>query len=192
MPRRGNFLTKALGRTALRLWGWSMQGDLPNLRKAVVIVVPHTSNWDFPVGLAGMYAIGVRFSFFGKSSLFRGAAGPVMEWLGGIPVDRSAPAGVVDQIVERIDASDHLLLAMSPEGTRSQVDRWKTGFYHIALKAGVPIVPIAFDWNTRVISFGDPLMPSGDMDADIDQLTSFFKGAVGKRPEGMAVEEVAG
>ena len=179
-------MTKAMGRTMLRLGGWRIEGEIPNLPKAVVIVVPHTSNWDFLLAIAGLFAVGVRVSWFGKNTLFKSAVGPVMKWLGGVPVDRSASMGVVDQIVERFNASDKLLVGISPEGTRSRVDRWKTGFYNIALKAGVPIMPISFDWSTRVIRFGDSLMPSGDMDADISQLENFFAGAMGKRPGGMA------
>ena len=188
MPRRGNGMTKAIGRAVLRLSGWRMEGEIPNVAKAVAIVVPHTSNWDFLVAIAGLFAVGVRVSWLGKNTIFEGAGGPVMEWLGGIPIDRSASMGVVDQIVERFNTSDTLVIGLSPEGTRSRVDRWKTGFYAIASKAGVPIVPISFDWETRVIRFGDLLMPSGDMDADVAELKKFFEGAVGKRPAGMAEE----
>lgn len=191
MPRRGNALTKAMGRAILRLSGWRMEGEIPNLPKAVVIVVPHTSNWDFLLAIAGLFAVGVRVSWLGKNTIFKGVAGPVMEWLGGLPVDRSASMGVVDQIVNRFNTSDKLLIGISPEGTRSKVDRWKTGFYNIALKAAVPIAPISFDWSTRVMRFGDSLMPTGDMDSDIARLRNFFEGAVGKRPGGMAEESEA-
>ena len=188
MPRRGNALTKAMGRAGLRLGGWRMEGEIPNVAKAVAIVVPHTSNWDFLVAIAGLFAVGVRVSWLGKNTIFKGAAGPVMEWLGGVPIDRTASVGAVDQIVERFNTSETLVIGLSPEGTRSRVDRWKTGFYNIALKAGVPIAPIAFDWKTRVIHFGEPLIPCGDLEADIALLEDFFKGAVGKRPVGMAKE----
>ncbi len=191
MPRRGNAMTKAVGRAILRLTGWRMEGEIPNVAKAVVIVVPHTSNWDFLLAIAGLFAVGVRVSWFGKNTLFKSAVGPVMEWLGGIPVDRSASMGVVDQIVERFNNSDELLIGISPEGTRSRVDRWKTGFYNIALKADVPIAPISFDWPSKIIRFGEPVEPSGDMDADIEQLKTFFAGAMGKRPGGMAEESTS-
>jgi 1-acyl-sn-glycerol-3-phosphate acyltransferase len=170
----------------MRLAGWRIVGELPNLSKAVVIVVPHTSNWDFAIGVAGMYAVGVRFSFFAKDSLFGGILGPVMTWLGGIPIDRSSSKGVVDQVAARMRSADKMLLVISPEGTRSRVEQWKTGFYHIAVKADVPIVPVAFDWKERLIVFGEPMTPTGDMDADLDVLRRFFEGARGKRISGMA------
>jgi 1-acyl-sn-glycerol-3-phosphate acyltransferase len=144
-------------------------------------VVPHTSNWDFVVGVLGLFAVGIRVSWLGKHTLFKPPWGGLMRWLGGIPIDRRSSAGAVEQIVELFNSSDALLLGLSPEGTRRQVDRWRTGFYHIAHRAGCPIVPIAFDYASYTIRFGEPLMPSGDMDADMGELRAFFAGATGKK-----------
>lgn len=165
----------------LRAWGWRFEGDLPNVRKAVAIVVPHTSNWDFVVGVLGLFAVGIRVSWLGKHTLFEPPWGRVMRWLGGIPIDRRSSAGAVEQIVELFNESDALLLGLSPEGTRGHVTRWRTGFYHIAHGAGCVIVPIAFDYGSRTIRFGEPLTPSGDMEADFEMLQRFFEGVVGKR-----------
>ncbi len=165
------------------MWGWRFAGGIPNVSKAVVIVAPHTSNWDFLLGIAGVFAVGVRFSFLGKHTLFRGISGVFMRWLGGIPVDRRASSGVVDQTVDLFNNRDWLLLGLSPEGTRSRVDRWRTGFYHIANGAGVPIVPVSFDYSTRVIHFGQALMPSGDMGNDLAALKVFFVGVTGRRSD---------
>lgn len=181
LPRRGNALSRFIGRTVIRMWGWRFKGEIPDVPKAVVIVAPHTSNWDFVLGIAGLFAVGIRVTFLGKHTLFHGCSGRAMRWLGGIPVDRRASSGVVEQTVELFRQREQLLLVLSPEGTRSRVDRWRSGFYHIARGAGVPIIPVSFDYSTRVIAFGDPLIASGDMRADMETLRSFFTGVAGKR-----------
>ena len=183
LPRRGNLVSRTIGRLVIRMWGWRFTGELPDVSKAVVIVAPHTSNWDFVLGVAGMFAVGVRFSWLGKHTLFKGPAGGTMRWLGGIAVDRRSSSGVVEQIVALFHTSGNLILGMSPEGTRSHVDRWKTGFYHIAAGAGVPIVPISFDYGTRTIRFGEPLAPSGDLESDLPVLKRFYSGVAGRRPQ---------
>ncbi len=172
-----------IGRSVIRIWGWRFSGEIPSVAKGVVIVAPHTSNWDFLLGIAGVFAVGVKVAFLGKHTLFRGVSGAIMAWLGGIPVDRRASSGVVEQTVELFGTRDQLLLGLSPEGTRSRVERWRTGFYHIARGADVPILPISFDYRTRVITFGNPLMPSGNVESDIGRLKEFFAGAAGKRAE---------
>lgn len=159
-----------------------MVGEVPDLAKAVIIVAPHTSNWDFPVGVAAMLALDLKLTFLGKHTLFEGPLAPLMRGLGGIPVDRSHPgAGVVEEMAARFRAADRLLLALSPEGTRTAVDRWKTGFYRIASAAGVPIVAVALDWARREIRFGPVLTPSGDLEADLAVFREFFADARGRR-----------
>lgn len=184
LPKRGNRFSTVAGRLALALAGWGFEGQLPNRRKAVLIVAPHTSNWDFLVGVAAVFALGVRVSFLGKHTIFRRPFGPLMRWLGGIPVDRTASTGVVQQTVERFHAADELLLGLSPEGTRRKVSRWKTGFYYIALGAGVPIVPVALDYGRQTVRFGAELTPSGDLATDIRLLEAFFATASGRRSRG--------
>lgn len=163
--------------------GWTFEGELPNVSKAVVIVVPHTSNWDFVIGVLGLFAVGVRVSWLGKHTIFRPPSGWLMRWLGGIPVDRGSSRGVVEQIVARFRSSDALLLGLSPEGTRRRVERWRTGFYHIALGAGCVIAPITFDYGSSTIRFGTPLTPTGALERDLGELGRFFAGATARRPE---------
>src|SRR3972149_4845505 len=131
-------------RFLLPLVGWSVEGDLPDVPQFVLVVAPHTSNWDVPIGLLCAYALGLLFpwpyGFMVKAPVFRWPlVGPLMRWLGGIPIDRSAANNVVEQMVEAFRRSDRLMLAITPEGTRQRLGDWKSGFYHIALKAGGPL-----------------------------------------------------
>ena len=191
-PMRGSRLSRALGRAALRLAGWRIEGVVPRLPRFVVIVAPHTSNWDFLVGVAAMFALGLRVHFLGKHTLFRGPLGPVMRWLGGEPVDRAAPDGVVEGVVARIAASRRYLLALSPEGTRRRIARWRTGFHRIASAAGIPIVPVWLDWSRRVVGIGEPMMPTADRDADIVALRAHYRSEMGRFPERYAEHEPPG
>ncbi len=163
------------------LTGWRFEGIFPNLPKAIYIVVPHTSNWDFLVGISTIFALRLRVSYLGKHTVFRWPLGILMTWLGGIPVDRDSAKDVVTQVAERFRSSDKLLLALSPEGTRSQVTRWKTGFHRIALETGVPIVPVSPDYSQKLVRFGLPMEPTADLAADLHYLEDFFAGSVGRR-----------
>jgi 1-acyl-sn-glycerol-3-phosphate acyltransferase len=166
----------------LKIARWGFDGEIPNLSKAVIIVAPHTSNWDFVIGAAGMLALGLRIRFLGKHTLFNGPLAPLMNGLGGIPVDRTQPGGsVVEDMASLFGCEESLLLALSPEGTRSSVDRWKTGFHRIARAAGVPIVAVALDYGTRKIRFGPVLTPSEDIDRDVAVFEEFFSTARGRR-----------
>jgi 1-acyl-sn-glycerol-3-phosphate acyltransferase len=174
VPRRGGPLRAAIGRTMLRVLGWRIGGGIPDLAKAVVIAAPHSSNRDFFLGVGLMFALRVQIHFIGKAELFRGPLGIVMRWLGGLPVDRKRPGGVVEQTVALFQSRDRLLLAVAPEGTRKPVDRWKSGFYRIALAAGVPIVPGYFDNGRRLVGFGEPFIATGDQARDIEALRAFY------------------
>ncbi len=149
----------------------------------VVIAAPHTSNWDFVFGIAAMFAIGVRVSWIGKHTIFRWHSGWIMRWLGGLPVDRSVSGNIVGSTVDIIDGREKLLVAVSPEGTRKKVARWKTGFYHIAKGAGIPILLIYFDYSKKVIGFGPLFEPTGDIDRDLPEIQAFYAGVPGKYPE---------
>jgi 1-acyl-sn-glycerol-3-phosphate acyltransferase len=146
----------------------------------VLIAAPHSSNWDFIVGVAAKLGMRLRVSFLGKHALFRFPLGILMRRLGGIPVDRSTSNDVVSSIVEEFRRRDRMLLAVAPEGTRKRVVRWRTGFYHIAHGAGVPIVPVAFNWRERAIQIGAPFTTSGDVDRDIRTLQQRFAGVRGR------------
>jgi 1-acyl-sn-glycerol-3-phosphate acyltransferase len=174
VPRRGGALRAAVGRSILRLLGWRLEGGLPDLPKFVVTAAPHSSNWDFVIGIAAVFALRLDVRFVGKAELFRGPLGPLMRWLGGLPVDRYRPEGFVEQTVQLFAARRQLILAMAPEGTRKRVERWKSGFYRIALAAGVPIVPGYFDNGRKRVGFGKPIRPTGDAAQDIGVLREFY------------------
>jgi 1-acyl-sn-glycerol-3-phosphate acyltransferase len=170
-----------LCRRLFALCGWRFEGHLPNVARAVVIVVPHTSNWDLVIGAIAMFALGLRVTFMGKHTLFWWPLGAVLRWLGGFPVDRSAASGVVDQIIDHFGREEQLFLVVAPEGTRGRVERWKSGFYRVAAGAQVPIAPVTIDYRVREIRFGPPIDPSGDMTSDLRRLRQFFADSTGKR-----------
>jgi len=176
VPRRGNRVTRWLGRVLLRLLRWEFAGEFPNLPKMVLIVAPHSSNWDFLVGVAVMFALGFDANFIGKQELFRGPVGVLMRWLGGIPVDRRSPQGFVDQMRETLNRRDRVILVITPEGTRKPVTEWKTGFHRIAHAAGIPIGPVYFDNVTRRVGFFPVMTPTGDADRDIAALRARYAG----------------
>ena len=171
-----------LGRAVYGAAGWTFGGQIPDIPRAVVIVAPHTSNWDFVIGAAAMLGIGLRARFLGKHTLFKGPLGIMMRWMGGIPVDRSQPgAAVIEETARLFDAEDQLMLAIAPEGTRREVERWKTGFHRIARAAGVPVVPVALDWGRRQIRFGNEFVTTDDAAADIEVLQAWYSDSRGKR-----------
>lgn len=168
----------------MRLTGWRFTGaDFPDIRKFVLIVAPHTSNWDFPVGIMAMYALGIRGTFLGKDTLFKFPLGVLMRFLGGFPVDRSARSDVVTQTVELVERSERIIVVLSPEGTRKLTPRWRSGFYWIAQKSGIPILPIAFDFSRRAIHVHPVFAPTGDQEADITALRKLFGPEMAFYPE---------
>lgn len=175
------WLWRAIGRAYLRFSGWRVEGALPDTSKCVAIVAPHTSNWDFSLGVALVFAIELRASWLGKHSIFKAPFKGFFRWLGGIPVDRQASHGVVGTCIQRFKASPTLLLALSPEGTRKGVSRWKTGFYRIAAGAGVPILPVAFDYREHVIRLMPLFHPSGSLEEDLPRIQALFSEAQGLR-----------
>lgn len=182
LPRRGNAFSSALSRALLGAWGWRIDGDFPPRAKMVAIVAPHTSNWDFIVGILAVFAIGIRVRFLAKHTLFKPWLGWLMRWFGGMPVNREAPQGLVPQVVEAIEKAPSILLAITPAGTRSSTRPWKSGFYHIAVAARVPIMPIAFDGEHKTIRLLPPFEPSGDYDADLPKLRAHYERVRGIKP----------
>ena len=174
-------LLRMLGKVYLRGAGWRFEGAFPTVPKCVIIVAPHTSNWDFSLGLAVVFGLELRASWLGKHTIFMPPFRRLLKWLGGIPVNRAASHGVVGECVRAFEASDALYLAVAPEGTRKGVSQWKTGFYFIALKAGVPIMPVAFDFGTHVVRLMPVFHPTGDMEADLAVLQACYDGSQGNR-----------
>lgn len=172
--------------------GWQAVGTLPPDRKFIIIGAPHTSNWDFPVFLGTVHAVGREVRFIGKHSLFKGAVGRFMRALGGVPVNRAIPQDTVSQIVDQIAASDDFLLIVAAEGTRSRTTKWKTGFYQIALKAKVPIVCAGPDYPNKRGIFGPVIHPTGYYDRDMAPAFAFFRTLSPRHPERSAFPGDAG
>jgi 1-acyl-sn-glycerol-3-phosphate acyltransferase len=149
IPQSGGVISRTIGRWALAAMRWRLEGEIPDRPKLVIIVAPHTSNWDFVVAVSAKLALGLDVRWFGKHTLFRGALGAFMRAMGGMPIDRSGSHDVVKEIVEEFRRAGRLVIGIAPEGTRKRVERWRTGFYHIAHGAGVPVVPVALDYGTR-------------------------------------------
>ena len=185
LPRRGGPLTERFGQLGLRLFRFRFAGDLPDVDRCVMIVAPHTSNWDFPLALCGMFALRLRASWLGKHTIFVGPLGALWRWMGGVPVDRSRPDGVVEAAVERLRTP--ATLGLAPEGTRKAVPRFKSGFLRIAVAAGVPIAPVALDWGRRELRFLPLYWPTGDIERDLDHLQGLFDRSMARRPENYGV-----
>jgi 1-acyl-sn-glycerol-3-phosphate acyltransferase len=169
----------------LRLWGWKLTGRYPHeIKKLVLAVAPHTSNWDFPLGVLTRSAAKINGVFVAKHTLFQGPFGWIFRNLNGIPVDRTKKGGnFVATVVEAFRERDYLHLVISPEGQRRKVEKFKTGFYHIARQAGVPIQLCTFDWGNMEINFGELFHPTGDETRDLEYLWNYFKGVKGRNPE---------
>jgi 1-acyl-sn-glycerol-3-phosphate acyltransferase len=190
-PRRGTAFSRSLGRWLLRLGDWRVEGQLPEEPRFVLIVAPHTSNWDFIIGLLSMFAIGIRLNWLGKHTIFRFPITGVLRWLGGEPVDRSTSQGKVEVAIERFRARRQWVLGIAPEGTRKRVEQWKTGFYRIAVGASVPILTVAFDYTRRVTDLGTLYRPTGDQDTDLRAIRGRYRREMARHPEAF-VEPVAG
>lgn len=173
---------RVLGRAVLGALGWHFEGVVPNLPRCVIIVAPHTSNWDVLIGLAGLLALDLRVTWLGKHQIFRWPFTLLWRRLGGVPVDRSAPVGVVEQAAAVLAPPHAVFLAIAPEGTRRKVERWKSGFWRIARAAGVPILPVAFDFRSRAIVFGAPYETTPDYEADLAALQRNFSAEMGRHP----------
>lgn len=174
---------RALLLSWFRRTGWRAVGTLPANRKFVIMGASHTSNWDFMVFLGTVHALGRQVRFIGKKSLFRWPMGGFMRALGGVPVDRGAPQDLVSQIVDQFATHDDFLLIIAPEGTRSPTTHWRTGFYQIALRAGVPIVCAGPDYPAKLGVIGPVIQPTGDYEADMTPAYTFFRGLRPKHPE---------
>ncbi|NNL03171.1 MAG: acyltransferase [Eudoraea sp.] len=166
-----------------RLLGWKTVGEFPELDKCVVAVVPHTSWFDFFLGLLVRRLVNQEINFIGKKSLFRPPFGWYFRWMGGAPIDRSKSNDTVTAIANIFNEKEVFRLALSPEGTRKKVEKWKTGFYYIAKAANVPIILVAFDYGHKCVKFSQPYVPTENIAEDFNNYKNFFKGSIGKIPE---------
>lgn len=167
----------------LRLGGWTIGGRPPRLKKYVIVAAPHTTWWDGFWMLAFAWWWGIDLAWMGKASLVKGPLGFIPRRVGVIPVDRSAPQGLVGQVVDQFDARESLLLAIPPEGTRAKRDYWKSGFYHIAREAGLPLCLSYLDYGKREAGFGPMLDLSDDIGADMDRIRAYYKTQWSRHPE---------
>lgn len=166
---------------ALYRWkGWTLEGKRPEAKKFIILGAPHTSNWDFVFFLGATNELGIRPSFMGKKSLFRWPATRFMLDMGGVPVDRSKRGNYVEQVTDAFRNATDLALVIAPEGSRTFKGSWRSGFYHIAMAAGVPIVPAWVNNETMEGGIGEPLYPTGDYRADLARLAAFYRE---KRPD---------
>lgn len=181
MPPGGHspFL-QGLARRILRGTGWKVVGTLPNVPKAVMIVAPHSSNWDGFWGFAAKIALNFEVRVLGKAQLFWWPLGPVLKKLGAIPLDRSSPQGTIGQAVRLIRSSERMWYVITPEGTRKRVEHWKNGFWKIARDAGVPIIPAYFDYPSKTIGVGELFWPTEDLQADMAAIRTWYRPWRGK------------
>jgi 1-acyl-sn-glycerol-3-phosphate acyltransferase len=164
-----------------KLFGWKIIGSLdPAIKKSVLMVMPHTSNFDFFIGLFSRGIIGLEMNFVGKKELFTFPFGYYFRAIGGAPLDRSGGKNLVDSIVDIYDSRDVFRMAIAPEGTRKKVSELRTGFYYIALKANVPIIPIAFDYAKKEVRIAPPFYVTGNYQNDMQHILPHFKNAMGK------------
>lgn len=169
-----------LARSLLRLCGWRVTGNFPDLPKLVIIVAPHSSNWDGIWGLLAKVALGVRIHALGKSSLFFWPLGPVLRRLGVVPIDRSASQGTVGQAIELIKNSERIYYALAPEGTRKKTAHWRTGFLKIAHGAGVPVFMAYLHYPEKTVGLGELYHTTGDEAADMAAIRAWYRPWVGK------------
>lgn len=177
-----------LARALLRLFGWRLMWDGLPAQQGVIVVYPHTSNWDFPVGLLAKWALGLHVTFWGKDSLFRPPLfGRWMRWMGGVPVNRAKPGSLVPDMVARMRAAraqgEFVWLVLAPEGTRSAVPGWRSGFHRVAVEAGVPLALVHMDFGRRRVGFHSCLQLSGNVEADMAEIARRYDGVRGRRPE---------
>lgn len=189
LPRQGPAWLAAIARWGFRKRGWTATGDMINTPKAILAVAPHTSNWDFFIGLFVLFALKLKVSFFGKHTIFTPPLGWLMRRVGGIPIERSRAHGVVEGISALISQQDKILLALAPEGTRRGVYPWKTGFLHIARTAEIPIQLIGLNYTRKQIVFGPVITQINDVGEQMQKIYAFYANVAGKYPENCFTSE---
>lgn len=173
----------ALATRLLGLRGWRVVGTPPDLPRYVAIFYPHTSNWDFVLGMLGAFALQVDLTFLAKESLFRGPLGVLMRALGGQPVVRSGGKNMVAQVADLVATREKVVLALAPEGTRKKTDHWRSGFYYIAQETGLPLALVFLDTRTRTLGFGPVVQLTGDRAKDMAVIRAFYADKMGVRPQ---------
>lgn len=178
---------KKFGNLVLKLFGWKVVGELPKEKKTILIVAPHTSNWDFPIGLLARFSTGKMINFLAKNQLFFFPLGWFLRAVGGAPVDRSKSTNSVDRVTDLFNSHDEFRLAITPEGTRGPVTRWKEGFYHIACKAKIPLTFIAIDYKSKEVRISPAFWPTGNIEQDMPLILDHFRNINGRYPKEIPV-----
>lgn len=184
--RRGPRLNRGfgwLGRFVSWITGWHLEGEEPNCSKFIGVVAPHTSNWDLPIAMMGMFIYRIQANFAVKHTIFWWPLGPILRYLGAIPVERSTHHSMVQQLVAAFKTRDSLVLGIAPEGTRARTECWKSGFYHIAHEAGVPLVLCYIDYKRKHYGCGPTIFLTGDVDADMARVAAFYATVTPRFPE---------
>ena len=182
-PHLGNKLTKSIGTLCLKVLGWKLEGQFPNEKKMVFCLAPHTSNWDFFIAIFAVLQLQLRASWMGKKQIFVWPVKSLLLKLGGIPVDRAAPGGLVQQIVDEFERSESMIFALAPEGTRKKVENWKSGFLRIAKQANVPVYMIYFNFEDKVFGFHPERIDVTNINESMDKIRQFYKSVPAKYPE---------
>lgn len=162
------------------MMGWQVTGLFPSRKKYIITLAPHSSNWDFVIGVGLLLSSGLKLSFLIKSSLFFWPFSVFLNKIGGVPVDRASAHGIVGEMVDHFNRHDKLILTITPEGTRKKVKQWKVGFIHMAHGAKVPVLPISLDYANKVANIGEPIELVGDVEADLNTVKAFYLGIQGK------------
>lgn len=184
VPKRGGIIAPPIASQMLKLMGWKVVGDIPNVPQAVFLALPHTSNFDGLYAIPTLLSLDLDIKIMGKESLFKlPILSTFFRWAGIIPINRDKKGSVLQNSIARFTSGKPLFLGLSPEGTRAYTDKWKTGFYYIAHGAGVPIVPVAMDYKTKEVRFMNPVIPTGDIDVDLPKIVEQYKGVVPKHPD---------
>jgi 1-acyl-sn-glycerol-3-phosphate acyltransferase len=186
VPRRGTAFSQRVGELWLRLLGWKVTGEFPSVPKAVFIGAPHTSNRDGIVAAAVILSLRLKIRIMAKAELFKGPMAPFFRWLGVMPVYRSKSQGLVEQSANYLKQAENFYLGIAPEGTRHGSPEFKRGFYLIAVKAGVPIIPFILDFGNKELRLTPAFYPTGDMAADIATIIERYRGVIGANPDRMS------
>ena len=187
VPRTAHPVLRRVAAWLMSLFGWRLDVHFPDTPKFVILGAPHTSNWDGVLAVLAVLALEVRIGLFVKHTAFNSPViGPILRGIGSVPIDRSAPGGIVAQTVAAFREREHMVIAIAPEGTRRRVEKWKRGFYLIAQEANVPIVCAYVDYGRRIVGTGPVLRASGDYARDLEAIQAFYRTIAAKRPENFA------
>jgi|TARA_B110000914_G_C15521394_1_gene477269 1-acyl-sn-glycerol-3-phosphate acyltransferase len=178
-----NRLLSYVGTGLLSVTGWKVTGQIPDMKKLLVILAPHTSNWDFVYGMAMVLSLKIKIYWLGKHSIFKKGVTRLLKSLGGIPVNRNDSKNIINDVLDIANREGGILIGLSPEGTRKKAEKWKSGFLRIAQSMECPILLVAIDYPSKEISFRELFYPTGDNQRDIEYLKKYYKDFMGKIPE---------